>query len=248
MSFIGRLFGKKTRQSSGSESRQTVTFPRSGKTVLLASNILDFCNMTCRDSETSVMILLEEYKDMMDIVMRNVGERVTAGRLSLVCTECSCHLEEKAGFMLGLSGVTRGGYEDISGCGPDEVEEGETGQCPECGSLKGLLVFSKNVVNGTVTTTDIDNLGKYFRHLAGIWWRGKTEGRTCDVCNSRVEKNMGYVYGMIEDGRLASYALWCDACAAKSLNDPGLLRNLQHNANHMGNGLVQKAREFVKGA
>ena len=108
-----------------------------------------------------------------------------------------------------------------------------------------------------VTEKDVKNIRKYYKYLATLWWQHQNPNavitpelppgsKICDSCNGEVKYGKGYIYGMIEGDYIKANRLYCDKCMDKMINDPTLLPALQNDPNYMGNGLIDKVREYIR--
>ncbi|MEI6093562.1 MAG: hypothetical protein WCQ47_07790 [bacterium] len=100
-----------------------------------------------------------------------------------------------------------------------------------------------------ITSIDVQNIRKYYKYLASLWWVQHKEDqgeKICDKCYKTVDKGEGYISGYIEGKYLMSSRLYCDNCMDNIINDPSLLKGLKNNPAYMGEGFIDKVREYIR--
>ncbi len=94
------------------------------------------------------------------------------------------------------------------------------------------------VSEGRVTAGDLDAIAGYWSSEARLWWaRQSRDEAICDICNSPIQKNAGYLSGA---------KLICSRCSDRWLGE-GALEKLILDPNYFGTGVLQKARDFAAG-
>lgn len=118
--------------------------------------------------------------------------------------------------------------------------------CPYCKSKEFVLVGKTPVAPGQGwTAEDVNNMRRYYREIARLWWSQRDGDAICDSCNDAVPHGQGGVRGHIRGNELYTRWLHCEACFAKTYDDPEFLQELERDPDYAGTGLLDEVREWA---
>ena len=94
-----------------------------------------------------------------------------------------------------------------------------------------------------ISKKDLEYIEKYYKYLASIFWKSKTENQRCFQCERILNHGEGYISsGLIEFGKLQSSSLLCKYCMNKKIKNKELIKKLKKNPSCLGETLIIKAR------